>query len=295
MKLRQVITAHVLPAALLLAALVLPVAAEPAAPALLPQGWDYTKAMKKLVAQGKEAGAKEGVVLHIGDSITYANPYGQWARYGKGKTAKDKVILKWMHINANNNTDGWYLARVDRPGGRSDTAASGIRIDQMLKGGKAKMPPLKDILEKYKPQMVVFMLGTNDASANRKVDAYIADMTKSVDLMLSRGVVCILSTIPPHPKKLELAKQYNIALRKLAKKKSLPLIDFEREILKRRPKDWNGTLLGKDNVHPTSKSGNTKASDAPTAQNLRNSGYLLRGWLSVRKIAEVKQRVIDSD
>ena len=73
MKLRRVINAHVLSAALLLAVVVLPVAAEPEAPALLPQGFDYTKAMKKLIAQGKKAGAKEGVVLHIGDSITYAN------------------------------------------------------------------------------------------------------------------------------------------------------------------------------------------------------------------------------
>ncbi len=32
---------------------------------------------------------------------------------------------------------------------------------------------------------------------------------------------------------------------------------------------------------------------APTAENLRNSGYLLRGWLSVKKIAEVKRTVLD--
>lgn len=29
------------------------------------------------------------------------------------------------------------------------------------------------------------------------------------------------------------------------------------------------------------------------AENLKNSGYLLRGWLSVQKIAEVKRLVID--
>ena len=40
-------------------------------------------------------------------------------------------------------------------------------------------------------------------------------------------------------------------LRKLAKGRGLPLIDFEKEILKRRPNDWNGTLLGKNDVHPT--------------------------------------------
>jgi hypothetical protein len=33
---------------------------------------------------------------------------------------------------------------------------------------------------------------------------------------------------------------------------------------------------------------------APTPANLRESGYLLRGWLSVQKLAEVKRRVIDA-
>ena len=55
----------------------------------------------------------------------------------------DKAILKWMHAGAGNDTDGWHLARFDHPdGGRSYTACSGIRIDEMLAGGKNKMPPL---------------------------------------------------------------------------------------------------------------------------------------------------------
>ena len=138
------------------------------------------------------------------------------------------------------------------------------------------------------------MLGTNDASDSRPVAAYRADMAKAVDLILDRGAVCILSTIPPHVGKPELAKSYNEELRKLAKDRGLPLIDFEREILTRRPDDWNGTLLGKGDVHPTADHGGATPHSAPTAENLRNSGYLLRGWLSVEKIAEVKKTVFDA-
>ena len=118
-------------------------------------------------------------------------------------------------------------------------------------------------------------------------------MEKAVDLILGQGAVCILSTIPPHPGKPELAKSYNDELRKLAKDRGLPLIDYEQEILKRRPDDWNGTLLGKNDVHPTADQGGATPHSAPTAENLRNSGYLLRGWLSVEKIAEVKKTVFD--
>jgi lysophospholipase L1-like esterase len=261
----------------------------------LPQSWDYAAAMKKTA--GKFRG-RPGVVLHIGDSITHANPYGQWPRSGEGKTEADKAILRWMHSGAENETDGWWLARFDHPdGGRSYTACGGIRADEMLAGGKQRMPSFAKLLDTYKPQMVILMLGTNDASAGRGVEAYQADMAKAVDLMLERGIIPILSTIPPHIGQPDKAKAYNEALRDLAKekKRAIPLIDYEMEILKRRRDDWNGTLLGKNDVHPTAGVNGTNATSAPTAENLRNSGYLLRGWLSVQKVAEVKRTVLDEE
>ncbi len=277
----------------LLLLVLLPLAAGPALGQEKPlaQDWDYAAAMKKVAARFR---GRPGVVLHVGDSITYSNPYGQWARAGAGKTETDKKVLAWMHAGADDDSDGWYLARFDHPaGGRSYTACGGIRSEEMLAGGKQGLPPLAKILQTYRPQAVVLMLGTNDASANRPVEAFAADMRKAVDLILGQDAVCILSTIPPHPGRLELARACNEALRKLARSRSLPLIDYEKEILKRRPDDWNGTLLGKDDVHPTAAAGGATAASAPTAENLRNSGYLLRGWLSVQKIAEVKRTVFD--
>ena len=163
----------------------------------------------------------------------------------------------------------------------------------MLAGGKQQMPPLEKLLDTYRPQIAVYMLGTNDVSAGRSLDAYRADVEKSLDLMIDRGIIPILSTIPPHPGHLKESKAFNDALRTIARRRGLPLIDFEREILVRRPNDWNGTLIGKGDVHPTAEHGGATAASAPTAENLRNSGYLLRGWLSVEKIAEVKRTVVD--
>ena len=60
-------------------------AAEPIA-----QDWEYAAAMKKVAAGFK---GREGVVLHVGDSITHANPYGQWASHGEGRTDDDKALL----------------------------------------------------------------------------------------------------------------------------------------------------------------------------------------------------------
>ncbi|HZN67736.1 MAG TPA: SGNH/GDSL hydrolase family protein [Tepidisphaeraceae bacterium] len=257
----------------------------------LSQGWDYAEAMRKVAAKGS---GRAGVVLHVGDSITYANPYGAWARDGKGRTAADLAALKWMHAGARDDTDGWYLASFDHPdGGRSHTACGGLRADELLAGGKQGMPSLAEILDRYTPQAAVVMVGTNDASAGRTVDAYRRDMEAVVEAMASRGVVPIVSTIPPHVHRQELARSYNEALREIARRRGLPLIDFEREILARRPRDWDGTLLNRGDVHPTAESGGTGPASEPTKENVRNSGYLLRGWLSVKKITEVKRAVFD--
>ena len=237
-------------------------------------------------------------MLHVGDSITYANPYGQWASHGEGRTDDDKALLAWMHAGQNDDTDGWYLARFDHPsGGRSHTAAGGMRLDELLAGGKSGLPSLAELLEKYQPQMVVLMLGSNDASAGRPVAEFAKDAQSAASAILAAHAIPILSTIPPHIGRLELAKEYNQSLRGLAKENKLPLIDYEREILTRRPDDWNGTLLNKDDVHPTAGTGGedgVKASSAPTDENLKSSGYLLRGWLSVKKIGEVKRTVLDA-
>lgn len=258
----------------------------------LAESWDYAAAMRK-VAVG--AHARPGVVLHIGDSITYSNPYGQWARMGQGQSEADRQTLRWMHTGDDDNRDGWWLCRFDHPaGGRSYTACGGMTLSELLAGGRQGLESLDELLAKYRPQIIVLMIGTNDASHQRPLKDYQADLERAIDIVLGRGVVLVLSTIPPHPGEPELARQFSQTIRELAEANRLPLIDYEREILLRRPDDWNGSLLTKDDVHPTTGDDEVNAASEPTDDHLRRSGYLLRGWLSVRKIAEVKQRVLNA-
>lgn len=251
---------------------------------------DYAEPMAKVAARFKGA---PGMVLHIGDSITYANQYGAWARQGEGKTPEDVAVCKWMRVGANDATDGNWLARVDRPGNRSETAVSGIRSDEWLAGGKSGIPPLADVVRKYNPQLAVVMLGTNDVNAGRAPAQIKADMAKVVDVLLANGTIPILSTIPPIKGKDDKVKAVNAALLELVKERRIPHIDYYGEIVKRRPTDWLGTLISDDGVHPTPGVNGANGASAPTEENLKNSGYLLRGWLSVRKIAEVKAAVLD--
>jgi dipeptidyl aminopeptidase/acylaminoacyl peptidase/sugar lactone lactonase YvrE len=266
-------------------------APEPEQEKPLPEAWDYAPAMKKATAKFR---GKQGVVLHVGDSMTIANPYGQWARSGKGKTPEDVAVLEWMHTGANDKTDGWWLCRTEVVSERAYTAVGGMQSTHLLSGGNRGNLTLEQMLKEFNPQMVVLQVGIYDADAYRPVKEYRANMAKAVDLILDNGTICILSTSAPLYNRLELTRQYNEALRELAKERGLPLIDLEKEILKRRPEDWNGTLQRRNNIHLTAREAGGDPAAAPTADNLGKSGYLLRGWLSVQKIAEVKRRVLDN-
>jgi hypothetical protein len=88
--------------------------------------------MKRLVARFE---GNEGVVIHVGASDTIANPYTTWARQGKGETAEDEAVLKWMHTNANDKADGWWLCRHEVVSHRAYTAESGLESSWLFKGG----------------------------------------------------------------------------------------------------------------------------------------------------------------
>lgn len=256
------------------------------------EGWDYAPAMR---AVAERFTGTQGVVLHLGDSITVASPYTAWAREStEGKTPEDEAVLRWSHCGERNNRDGWYLASHDLPLGGTFTAAGGVRADQYLAGGFKGLPSLDEIVKTYHPQVAIVMLGTNDACQERSAADYARDVERIVSRLLDNGTIVILSTIPPIFFDPARAPAFNDAVWRIAERHRLPVIDYYGEILARRPgTTWNGTLLQQDDVHPTADRAGVTCTSAPTPARVRESGYLLRGWLSVRKLAEVKRRAIN--
>jgi GDSL-like Lipase/Acylhydrolase family len=289
---RQLHAAFVLPLVLVTCAVQALAEAEPTANVRkdgpLAEAWDYSGPMKKVAARFR---GQEGVVLHVGGSMTIANPYGTWPRSGKGKTAADEAMLRWMHTDARDKTDGWWLCRTEIEHYRAYTAESGLQAAMLFKGGKRGLPPLEKLLSEYRPRLVTLEVGIYDVEENVAPDEYRKDMARALDLILDQGAIPVLNTIPPFKAQLERTKQFNEGLRALAKERGIPVIDLEREILGRRPDDWFGTLMNR--IHLTAGDGGGNPGAEPTAENLRRSGYLLRGWLTVQKVAEIKRRVLD--
>ena len=129
----------------------------------LPQAWDYAAAMKKVAAHFH---GRPGVVLHVGDSITYSNPYGQWPRAGEGKTKADKAALQWMHAGADNDTDGWWLpaSTIPKAAARTRLAAASAPT-RCSPAGCEDAAASQNARRRTSRNAVVLMLGTNDASA----------------------------------------------------------------------------------------------------------------------------------
>lgn len=256
----------------------------------LPQEWEYAKAMQQVAARYTGV---QGRVIHVGASDTIAYPYSAWARQGRGKTAEDKAVLAWMHTEKRDENDGWWLCRNELTTKCASTAQSGLDSKTLLNGGELGLPPLTKILEKHKPQIVVLMIGIYDAKAKRPVEEYRQNVEQTVDMILKANAVCVLTTIFPRGGWLEITGPYNEALREIARKKQLPLVDLEKEIFHRRPDDWNGTLVRKDRDHLSAAELGGDPTREPTPENLSKSGFHLRTWLTVKKLAEVKRLVID--
>jgi lysophospholipase L1-like esterase len=254
------------------------------------QGQDYAKGMKEVA---KTFTGDPGKVVPLGDSITYANQAGKWARQGKGLTQEESAICKWMKSRKNDKSNGWWLAANDQPRGRSWTAASGITSGQYIKGGKRGLPSLQSILKTHNPQIALILLGTNDLKGKVKPEAFTKNMKTIYQACIDNGTIPVAQTVPPCSKKWDPAGQidaYNEGIKKLAKEMSLPFIDVHAEFLKRQPgENWLGTLVSGDGAHLTHK----VATGPANKTNLANCGYLLRCWLQVHKVMEIKKQVID--
>jgi hypothetical protein len=158
---------------------------------------------------------------------------------------------------------------------------------------------LKDV----NPEVAVVLFGTNDLG-QLEVGEYERKITEVAQRCLDHGTVVILTTPPPRSGFLDKSKQFADAVRKVAREKKVPLIDYHAEVLKRRPEDWDGalakfkdvpgseyevpTLIARDGVHPSSP----QAHQGFSAESLRCNGYALRNYLTLRAYAEVIREVL---
>lgn len=161
-------------------------------------------------------------------------------------------------------------------------------------------------LKEHNPEVAIIMFGTNDLG-QLGLSEYETKTRQVVERCLENGTVPILTTIPPRGGMLDKSKQFADAVRRIAGKLCVPLIDYQAEVLARRPNDWDGslpafkdvpgdtynvpTLISRDAVHPSNPASHRDFSEA----SLRANGYALRNYLTLLAYADVVQKVLPSE
>ncbi len=231
-----------------------------------------------------------GTLALFGDSITVSLAF--WAPLrGQPKGMPDAMAADQALVKAYLKPQCWDKWRGPKYGNNGSMTIrwAHANVDQWLKD--------------LNPEVAVILFGTNDLGA-LDVKEYEQKTAEVVDRCLRNGTVVILTTPPPRHGLLGKAKQFAEAVRRVAKAKQVPLIDYQAEILKRRPDDWDGalpqfkdvkgseyevpTLIARDGVHPS----NPRAHQDYSAASRRCNGYALRNYLTLRAYAAVVRQVL---
>jgi hypothetical protein len=149
-------------------------------------------------------------------------------------------------------------------------------------------------LKKHNPEIALIMWGTNDSKHRAAGTGYKETLGKLVDKVLANGTIPVLYTIPPrgdqagNKEVTARMEEYVKAVRELAAEKKVPLIDFYKEILDRQPENFHTTLLG-DALHPSYPK---EHQNNFSAESLKQSGYTLRNYLTLKMFGEIFDSVL---
>jgi lysophospholipase L1-like esterase len=251
---------------------------------------DWVAPMKKVHARFS---GTPGALALFGDSITVSMAF--WAPLrGEPKGMSKEMAAAHKLVKAYMRPEGWDKSRGAQYGNEG-----GMTI-RWAHENVAKW--LKD----HNPEVAVIMFGTNDLGVLEE-KKYAEKTAEVVDRCLKNGTVVILTTPPPRSGLLDKSKQFAEAVRRVAKDKKVPIIDYHAEILKRRPDDWDGTLprfkdvqgseyevptlIARDGVHPSYPKSHQDYSD----ESLRCNGYALRSYLTLLAYADMIGRVLKEE
>lgn len=248
---------------------------------------DWVEPMKKVHAKFT---GMPGTLALFGDSITVS--LGFWAPLDYAPKKLDGDLGKSLQlVKGHMKQDCWGKWRGSEFGNE---------------GGKTILWAAENVgtwLKKLNPEAAVLMFGTNDLNQVEAKD-YGAKMRVVIERCLENGTIVILTTIPPRSGVVEKSKKFAEVQRKIASDLKLPLIDYQGEILKRRPDDWDGslpkfkefakdgyqvpTLIAGDGVHPS----NPKNYQDYSEEALKSNGFQLRNVLTVKAYGDVIRLVL---
>ena len=216
--------------------------------AALPEA-DWVGPMKKVHAHFT---GKPGTFAHFGDSITVSRAFWTGLQWDRKNAPPEmarayELVKKYMRAECWD----WKGPQFGSEGGMTIRWAH-ENVDQWL--------------GRLNPEVALIMFGTNDLGGLELAE-YETKTRQVVRKCLDHGTIVILSTIPPKHGQARKGAEFAEAVRRIAREMKVPLSDYQAEILRRRPDDWDGamakfkavpgdeynvpTLLARDGIHPS--------------------------------------------
>jgi lysophospholipase L1-like esterase len=249
---------------------------------------DYWVApMKKVHA--RFTGTK-GTFAQFGDSITVTMAF--WAPLaGEPKKMSKEMAKAHALVKKYQKAECWNRWKGEQYG---NTGSMTIRwADENV----------EKWLKKLNPEVAVILFGTNDLG-QLELKEFTQKTRDVVRRCLKNGTVVLLTTLPPRSGQDRKAKAFAEAVRKIGREEKVPVVDYQEAVLKRRPKDWDGslakfrkepggeydvpTLVCRDGVHPS----NPKEYQDYSEESLTHNGYALRNHLTLMAYAGVIEKVL---
>lgn len=247
---------------------------------------EWVKPMREVHARFT---GKTGTLALFGDSITISLAF--WAPLREEpKNMPDNMAQAHKLVKGYMNPDCWDKWRGPKFGNNGSMTIRWAHEN------------VQAWLKEHNPEAAVIMFGTNDLF-QVPIREFEEKTAQVVQHCLDNGTVVLLTTLPPASGRLEQSKEFAATIRRVAKAKKVPLIDYQAEILKRRPDDWDGrlpqfkdvkdvyevpTLISGDGIHPS----NPQAHRDFSKESLDKNGFLLRSVLTLSSYAEVIEHVL---
>jgi GDSL-like lipase/acylhydrolase family protein len=197
--------------------------------------------------RGQRLGARANVFAKVGDSLSQSAAFAQGLGCGRWKPGAHRKLRRTVRLFAERRLAGasTYCHRVNSYS-RDSVATSagkiaGWALDRPASKvpGCGRRPPLVCEIRTIRPAYAVILFGTNDAAfaAALGVDplpGFLSGMTQIITAARSRGVVPIVSTIPPRPADPaveSLVERLNEGLVGLAASRGVPLVNLWRAVM----------------------------------------------------------------
>jgi hypothetical protein len=170
----------------------------------------------------------------------------------------------------------------------SKAAKVGWSATSVMKGDPPRL--LREI-RAIRPRFALVMYGTNDIGW-RSLDAYAEDVFRIVDALTRRGVIPVLTSIPPRgddPEAAEKVPRFNAVLRGIAQHRQIPFID-----LNQRLQQLPNRGLGGDGLHMTALADTYFQPCVFTDEGLTH-GHNTRNLLTLEMLHRLRRVVVEED